>query len=239
MRAPRDDRNFKPYEPPGTPGFWQSTAGVALITVVIGGIFSTAITGLVQRGAKQREFENEMIKSFGQHRLEMLKSNLSGQRDALVSALQLLGRTVARSQSRIDICGPAFAQRLDPIEEAENAKQKKEIRGAFNTSWQDWASSKDATGYKLSYYFGHTADPWSQIADRTSKFMTCADTTRDGNWSDQRCAPERDAMDASTTDLLAHLKPVNTAWLSASDIAQLRTVLEQVSRRRSLLEPFF
>ena len=58
-------RNEKAGEKPRWQRFLESTGGAALITVLLGGIFGSCITDSLQKGAKDREFQQAWLKSRG------------------------------------------------------------------------------------------------------------------------------------------------------------------------------
>jgi len=106
----------------------ESSGFVALVTVSLGGWISTIIVDSLQRNAK----------------------HLEGRQTALVRALDLVGKTMAKTTSRRDVDRVKVVlgnRTLQPPETQERVKR------AFNSAWEDWDAEKRAAGWLLAYYF--------------------------------------------------------------------------------------
>ena len=96
-------------EAPRLLSFLESRTIAALVTVCIGGIFTTCIASSVQRAAKERELATAQLRDIAVHRLSAQKSFLDEQRVAVDQAYRLMGRMRVASTGLLDTTSPDFA----------------------------------------------------------------------------------------------------------------------------------
>jgi len=157
--------------------WWQtmleSTGGTALITVIIGGLVGAIITGMIQSGAKDREFEQAWIKARGDQALIAYKDYLEQQRDTVKRAYELVGNCISASDDLIDLTGPDF----DPTQYSGLEKQRVTLRQNYNNCDRQWRGQRDMFGLLVTYYHHgepRVIDSWELTKDSVSKFMDCA-----------------------------------------------------------------
>lgn len=210
--------------------FLQSAGGAALITVVVGGLFTTLVASLIQRGAKDREFQNELIKVYGEHRLGVQKEFLEGRARTMTAALELVGRVRARSKARIDIDGPSFAIRMDPIDHRVVEDQKKAIRSSFNVAEEEWDTRKETLSSLIKVYFGSKSSiEWARLSKALDEFAACASAHRPSPkidaCHDSEGRPLESALQGFTHAI--QTDSLDQTWMTKEEVAQIRKLVSQ------------
>lgn len=158
--------------------FLGSSGGTALITVVIGGIVGSVITGLVQASLKQREYQQQVLKAQADQALVAYSKHAEGEIAAVRSAFETIGASVASAESLIALTEPRFAPGASTPESRQRiAEQRQEIRAAFNKADEDWRTHRDTLGLLITYY--HQGSPavrssWRSVQDAVDGLTACA-----------------------------------------------------------------
>src|SRR4051812_9953741 len=88
--------------------FLESGGGAAIVTTLIGGIFGAIISGIIQYGAKEREFEQSWLKARGDQALVAYREYLDKEQEVVNETHALIGSCVSASDDLISIMGPNF-----------------------------------------------------------------------------------------------------------------------------------
>src|ERR1044071_8086338 len=63
--------------------FLESSGGTAIVTTLIGGIFGAIISGIIQDGTREREFEQSWLKARGDQALVAYKEYLDKEQEVV------------------------------------------------------------------------------------------------------------------------------------------------------------
>ena len=83
--------------------FLQSSGGTALITVVLGGIVGSLITGMVQSATHEREFDLAWLKARGDQALGAYRDYLDKEQGLVSQAYGLVGEVAASAETLINL----------------------------------------------------------------------------------------------------------------------------------------
>jgi len=209
----------------------SSSGGTALITIVIGGFFTALITSNVQKAEKDRDFQNEILKSYSQHLLALNQKDLGSRLDTLQSSLRLVGNVVNRAQARIDIDSSRFARRLDEDLNKKNFEQQQEVRRQFNELRVKWSEDKGTLEPLVGYYFGaDSRAAWQATVRSLDGFLQCAEAhVQSGDSSGQEsCEPLKKLANVSIEKLVDSLvNAPSPKWIKPGDIGYVRTLLAE------------
>jgi hypothetical protein len=240
----------KPSEPPKT--FWnafqQPTVLAALITVLIGGIAATVITGIIQWRAevrefqqsqvtREREFEQAWLKSRGDQALVSYKEYLDQENEIIRRTYSSIGACISASDRLIGLTLATW--RKPRVNSATVEKQMEEIRSNFNQVRAKWQTEGLEIGLLMGYYHpgqSGVANSWSNVQKSVDAYLQCARTWYDKNPRSQK-APEdsqvRAACKAEYEILVGELNRMTTnlesarryAWTGWDSPRELRTTL--------------
>lgn len=165
------DREQKPPLPkPAWQRFLESNGGTALVTVLISGIFGTAISQMIQNKQQERE-----------QRMKLYTLNLNDQNKTTANSLELLGETLLAIKGLALSKGPDFAVDIDDTTSTNNIKiifsQITQLREKFNSASDTWKSRRFSQGFLLSMYDGNYTKierQWRLIANEMDMFMEYA-----------------------------------------------------------------
>lgn len=193
-------------------GFWSSTGGAALITVILGGFIGGYITFKYQRAEKEREFQMVGYKDFLEKQQETIKKIFTH-----VSVL------TSASEDLITLSKPELALRteLSSGELKDIKEERKKLRDKYDAANNDWLNERDVLGMLVSYYFPGESDSgevdsdtaskipavseaWKEVNEAVTKYTECAE-----NWADDpipratdgACAEEKTFIKNKLSDL--------------------------------------
>ena len=201
--------------------FVEPSVLVALITVIIGGLFGSAITYMYQNAQKEREFQQSWLKARGDQALTSYKEYLDREQELVKRTYSLIGACISASDRLVSQTGPPFrAKFTDPQRVIE---QKQTIKRNFNEVKARWLTEKEEIGLLMVYYHPehpnvHTA--WRKVQDYIIEYLEWAE-----NWNNQFTEEKpppslQKIKDASTPmykDLLSNLSELSLALESARD----------------------
>ena len=204
--SPKED---KPK--PAWQRFLETSGGTALITVLVGGMFGQFITWTFQEKAKEREFQQEWMKSRGDQALLSYKEYLDGEQELMKHAYELVGNNVAASEDLIEITGEEYAASDNP----KTKQQMLETQKRYNAVNAQWRVEDKKLEMLMGYY--HQGLPrmrgdWRELSGALSAYNECASVWKK-EWDDKRdevptpedvkgaCGKERDRLDASIDQL--------------------------------------
>jgi glycerol-3-phosphate cytidylyltransferase-like family protein len=211
--------------------FLNSLVGVALISFLTTGIFGSLITGMVQSGLKEREFQKEWMKSRGDQALVVYKEYLQQEQNTVNDAYGLIGRCLAASDEIIELTRPYF----DPKNYPGVQEQKLAIRRNFNVCDRQWREQSEKIGLLMSYYHPNRPEvtsAWKAVQDSVSEYMRCAQ-----NWylkhgsdyteADSDCEQKKQELISQLGKLNENINAARQyAWEGWESPEKLRVVLE-------------
>jgi hypothetical protein len=181
--------------------FLESTGGAALVTTLVGGLVGAYITGLVQRGTKEREL-----------RLTAFREYADGELRVVQRVWEQIGVMVSASENLLVLTEPAFDRDRFAGEQRDAVmEQRKVLRDAFNEADRDWRRNRETLGFLLGYYHhGHSSlEPtWRKTQAAVDGFVACA---RDRYLADDQAASDDPSCEASRRKLDDELTSLNRA----------------------------
>ena len=210
-------------KPPSNPwlDLLQSSAGVALITVVIGTIGGTLITAILQHYARNRETRTLAYSEF-----------LRLQRQTVNDAFVLIGKSVAASQDVATISSKPFytgpGDNLDKVQEQELLTRKNAITEAFNKADTEWRQQRETVGLLLHLYNNDDSvvHAWDNTAAAVTHLMDCEGQFnlryRDGKSfasieeAHAACAAEKQSLSEAEKSLTVALSTLQRAALTGN-----------------------
>ncbi len=148
-------RNEKAGEKPRWQRFLESTGGAALITVLLGGIFGSCITDSLQKGAKDREFQQAWLKSRGDQALVAHKEFLEKQQETIKKVYERIGTTMSAADDLIALSHKDLtpSNELGDEERKKINEQNEQIRKRYNLIDREWRTERDTLAILLNYFF--------------------------------------------------------------------------------------
>jgi hypothetical protein len=148
----------------------QSAGGVALITIVLGGLFGEWVIKGIQRRAADQQQETDRMRALARVRLDTLEAMLT-QVSAVVTA----------AGGRISALGSPDAK--------ATARAKD-----FNAARSSWQTAVPLVDFRIRYYFSDgpaAVTAWEKVAKAVNAFADCA---ADPATACQGCAKESKAL---------------------------------------------
>jgi len=239
-----------PSDPPKT--FWMAfrepTVVAALITVLIGGIAATLITGIIQwraaarefkqgEMARDREFEQAWLKSRGDQALVSYKEYLDQERELITRTYSSIGKSISAADRLTGLTRGVW--RGSFVEPAAVEKQKKDIRDNYNQTSAKWHGEAQEIGLLMGYYHPSSSsvtNSWDSVQKAVDSYVDCAQ-----DWYDKHPATKPAPRDEEVTGacrqkyeaLLGELHSLTTslesarryAWTGWESPQELRTAL--------------
>jgi hypothetical protein len=216
--------------------FLKTGSGTALITVVIGGLLGAWISGRIQTGQKDREFQQSWLKGRGDQALIAYKDYLDKQQDTVRRVYERIGTSISASDDLIELTRPEFAVTNYQSEQKEIMKKyRAEVRDKYNTSEREWRNERETLGLLMNYYNSKqntVLAAWKDVSGRVTAYGFCATQWVQkhpiSNESDNPCKREKDAFSKSLEGLTKALEANRTyAWEGWESPDTLRSELEK------------
>lgn len=149
----------------------------ALVTVLIGGIAATAITGLIQWRAGVREFDQAWLKSRGDQALLSYKDYLDQEQELMRRTYALVGTCISASDRLVGLTKSTWRRQFVGPELQAIQAQMKDIRANYNEVNAKWNREKEELGLLMGYY--HPGKPqvlisWSSVKENVTAYQQCA-----------------------------------------------------------------
>lgn len=175
------------HQPPGPPepkerksfgdALREPTVVAALVTVLIGGIAATLITGLIQWRAGVREFNQAWVKSRGDQALISYKDYLDQEQQLMRRTYALIGTYISASDGLAGLTKSTWRQELVGPKLEAVQKQMKDIRTNYNEVHAKWNSEVEELGLLMGYY--HPGQPqvlssWRGVKESVTAYQQCA-----------------------------------------------------------------
>ncbi len=224
-------------EPGASPKPWwqrllESTGGTALVTVLVGGIAGSVITGVIQTGQKDRDFQQEWLKARGEQARLAYKEYAEGELKTVQAAYEQVGAMLASAQDLIVLTESRFdPARYEGAERDKVLEQRRQLREAFNTADAAWRRRRETQGLMMSYY--HRGSPaiqerWRAVEVAVDAFVDCARTwhgaSSSGDDTARACAAERAegsaALDRLNEALGAERRYLWAGWESPGELKE-------------------
>jgi hypothetical protein len=159
--------------------FLETTGGTALITVLIGGIMGSIITGIIQINAKTRETLLTQATARNNQAQVAYKEYLDKELEIVNRAFDLVGSCISASEDVIAVTTPEYDP--DTYTEPENKKavikQQAEALGKYNEIDEKWRSEENKIGLLMNYYHhgqSEVGTGWQRTQEEVTKYMKCA-----------------------------------------------------------------
>jgi len=214
--------------------FLESTGGTALVTVLVGGVAGSVVTGVIQDGQKDRDFQQEWLKARGEQARLAYKEYAEGELKTVQAAYEQVGTMLASAQDLIVLTESRFdPARYEGAERDKVLEQRRQLREAFNAADAAWRRRRETQGLMMSYY--HRGSPaiqerWRAVEAAVDAFVDCARTwhgaSPPGDEAARACATERAegsaALDRLNEALGAERRYLWAGWESPGELkAQL------------------
>jgi hypothetical protein len=151
---------------------FETGGGVALVTVLLGGLLGSGATTLFQWMQKKNETAHAEQQAYlerqraANERLEKL------QLDSAKTLFDLTYKGISASDDLLQLSTPAFA---DP----RLANQRTDIRTRYNEAEESWRSNHASQGLMFIYYHRSMTEipsTWKETEQAVSKYIECAST---------------------------------------------------------------
>lgn len=192
--------------------FFESASGAALVTALVGGILVQLIAFSIQRGIKEREFQQAWMK------------------DVVRNAYTLVGRSVGASEDLMLLTTEDFDPNTYPEGKDRDLVEKQRflLKEQYNDADREWRKQQEALALLIGFY--HRDDPkpvmdaWQEQGKAVSDFMDCARQFHLRNRvlpPKQRedpskfCLAQKDTVRAKTvllTEMMSRSRPVLARW---------------------------
>ena len=221
---------------PGWRWFFESNFAVALVTVVIGGIFGECITSSIQDGQKEREFQQAWLKTRGDQALAAHKDYLDKEHEVVAHAFELIGNCVTAARDLIDLTSPKFAPaNISKRSQEDVRKQALEMIDNYNKADEQWGVESRKLNLLIEYYHpGQTQvhEAWREASESVSAYMKCAERWFDAHRQpvnpEGACRAEGESLDVRLLALSASLAAVRRyPWEGWDSPERLRFLLNE------------
>lgn len=171
---PPQTRNEKTFRS----AFREPTVIATLITVLIGGIAATLITGIIQWRAGIREFEQAWLKSRGDQALVSYKEYLDQEQALMRRTYSLIGGCISASDRLVGLTKSTWRQRFVGPEFIAVRTQMRDIRQNYNQTNAKWHSEGEELGLLMDYY--HPDQPklresWKNVQQSVTNYLDCGE----------------------------------------------------------------
>ncbi len=198
-----DAREPESTEPPWR-SLFDSALTTALVTIVLGGWVGSCIAASIQRRSNQHALRLAGYETYLQERSKTVRTSID-----------LLGQTVAQSQSLISLSSEVWdPERFPPEAHDDLQAQRRGVREAFNEAEARWRTENISLGLRLSYYHRGRRDvreAWQEASHAVGRYIECAAVWEREHPppSDQEACPAEEA--AVSWHLASLIETIETA----------------------------
>lgn len=226
VQALREDKAGGSKPKPAWQRFLETTGGAALITVLVGGIMGSVITGLIQRGAKDREAQQARLTARYNQAQVTYKEYLDKELELVNRALDLVGGCTSASDDLVLMTtSPDYdpGQYKDQQIKKNLEEQLMKAIDKYNQMDEKWRGEAHKLGLLMSYYLPEVETSWQGIEAAVTAQLKCA--------NDVYLAKSNDDP-ADAEDPVAQYKKCEGEHKRVLDgLNQLTKSLQQASRR--------
>ena len=173
--------------------FWNSATTATVITVLVGGVFVTYLSGSIQSAiqerqiqsemaAKERDLQHDIVTAVNTAQLELHKVTLEDQATSGREALDLVGSIVGHTQNYVTSRGPRFAYPEGDTAREQQVRSRideqiEAIRQAFNAEQTNWQTRHVGVGILLEYsYYNDPAviSAWKEVVAAVDDYQRFA-----------------------------------------------------------------
>ena len=169
----------RPASKPAWQRFLESAGGVALITVLLGGIAGGVITAQLEARQKERELAVERERAEEERKGVSHRQLLAARLTVVREAMDLVGRVLAAGEDLIVLTGPEW--RLDAaggeVARESTRRTKEELRVGWNSADAEWRARRHAVWLLLAAYTSEDRDvvtAWRVAEEGIDLFLRCA-----------------------------------------------------------------
>jgi hypothetical protein len=211
-----------------------------LITVLIGGIAATLITGIIQWRAGVREFDQAWLKSRGDQALVSYKEYLDQEQALMRRTYGSIGACISASDRLVGLTKSTWRQRFVGPEFIAVRTQMRDIRQNFNQTNAKWHTEGEELGLLMDYY--HPDQPklrssWNNVQQSVTKYLDCGEkwhskypptkAAPDDEEVDRACKSEYYLLINNLNDLTSNLQSARRyAWAGWESPQQIRDLIE-------------
>lgn len=202
----------KPPEPAKSlwSAFREPSVLAALVTVLIGGVVATLITGIIQwragvreyeqsRAMRDREFEQAWLKARGDQALESYKEYLEQEQALIRRTYGLIGTCTSASDKLAGLTRGIWRQKFTGDGRVSVDKQITSIRENFNQTYTKWQAESSELGLLMGYY--HPSQPrvmtsWLNVEKAVTGYLDCAQAWHDKHPASKAPPSDQDVLTA-------------------------------------------
>jgi len=159
--------------------FLETAGGVALVTVLLGGILGQCVTGKINEGMKERENHQADVKAYNDRVSDAAKSYLEQEQQVVRRTYELVGKCVSDSEDIVGITGEEFDPSLYEGQSRKDIqKLRDDIREEYNATDKQWRSEGVSLGLLMSYYHNgnmNVVASWRDAKDSIDAYKDCAE----------------------------------------------------------------
>jgi len=217
--------------------FLDSNVIVALVTVLIGGLFGQCISASIQNSLKEREFQQAWLKARGDQALQSHKEYLDKEQEVILHAYDLIGKCLTAGRDLIDLTDVAWALKgFRGGERQKVADARREMLNNYNAVIEKWDSEGNKIGLLMGYYHpGHpeVKTAWEDTQKSVNSYIECA-----GDWYQKyeqnpldtkgACKEKKDEVDKQLAVIESKLETARQyGWEGWESPDKLRAILSQ------------
>jgi len=220
--------------------FREPTVVATIITVLIGGVAATLITGIIQWRSGVREFEQAWLRSRGDQALISYKEYLDQEQALMSRTYKMIGAAISASERLVGLTRSNWRQQFDEPELIVVRTQMRAIRQNYNETNAKWRSEGEELGLLMDYY--HPGQPklkssWKNVQQSVTKYLDCGQawytkyspplappTDEEAN---RACKAEYDSLITALDELTNNLESARRyAWHGWESPQQIRDLIE-------------
>lgn len=220
--------------------FREPSVVATLITVLIGGIAATLITGIIQWRAGVREFDQAWLKSRGDQALVSYKEYLDQEQALMRRTYGSIGACISASNRLVGLTKATWRQRFVGPEFIAVRTQMRDIRQNYNQTNAKWHSEGEELGLLMDYY--HPDQPklrdyWKNVQQSVTNYLDCGEKWHSEHSPtkpapsdsevESACKPQYNSLMNDLNDLTSSLQSARRyAWTGWESPQEIRALIE-------------
>jgi hypothetical protein len=229
-------QDFEKSEPPKhwLWRFFESSLGTAFITVFIGGLFAAWISAGFQQSAKEREFQQALLKARTDQALIIYKDFTEKREEFIKSTFETVGETV-NATANYELLANSDTRVKEEDSAAVGIEKKKiidEVTNRFFQSKNNWQKTQAKINSSILYYFPKQpalSQAYQKMSISLTAYTDCA--ARAFSAAPDSCKSEKNGVDADIAELNSLFEQLRTyAWQELNDPQKTKEFIDEISK---------
>jgi len=212
--------------------FLESTGGAALITVLIGGLLGASISSCFQKNAKEREFQQTLVKARTDQALIAYKDFIEKRDEFVGTTLQMVGATMSAADNYAQLVKKEY-QATDGDPKAVQDKKKEhwtQIANEYNASDTKWSAECDSLKSQMSNFFQdqpEVTESFTTVEEKVNAYKICVKALVKGEKT--TCEPEKTAVGESIKAFDGKQSHRTHIWKELTDPKEIQKLLKEIA----------